>query len=246
LIWPDAPRDEFTVIASIRLAIRFLIWQTAPMSWLQSLDVSLFRFVNHTLSNPWFDAVMPWLSGNALFVPLVLLAVAVVVWRGRGRGVLFLLLLAVAVGVTDGLVCNTLKHAFGRVRPCAALEGVHLLVGCSGSGSLPSSHAGNWFAGAMVAFLFHRRSWRVMLPLAMIISFSRVYNGVHYPSDVTVGGILGAGTGFAVVFGFNATWNWAGRKWFPRWYEQLPSLIPRQVTQAGANNNPATGSSNLL
>ncbi len=203
------------------------------MLWLQTLDVALFRFINQTLSNPLFDAVMPWLSGNQLFVPLVLLAAAGLIWRGRGKAAWFLLLLALAVGVTDGLVCNTLKHAISRVRPCATLENVRLLVGCGGSGSMPSAHAANWFAVVMVAFLFHRRSWRVTLPLAVMISFSRVYNGVHYPSDVLAGAILGAGTGFAVVFTLNAAWRGGGRKWFPLWHERLPSLVPGDSTKSG-------------
>jgi membrane-associated phospholipid phosphatase len=203
------------------------------MLWLQTLDVALFRFINQTLSNPVFDVVMPWLSGNRLFVPLVLLFAAGLIWRGRGKAVLFICLLALVVGVTDGLVSNTLKHALGRVRPCTALENVRLLVGCSGSGSMPSSHAANWFAMAMVAFLFHRRSWRVMLPLAMAVSFSRVYNGVHYPSDVLAGAILGAGTGFVVVFTLNAMWRGGGRKWFPLWHERLPSLVPGGAAKTG-------------
>ena len=206
------------------------------MHWLHALDVALFRFVNQTLSNPVFDVVMPWLSGNRLFVPLVLLAGAGLIWRGRGRAACFLFLLALAVGVTDGLVCNTLKHALGRARPCAALDQVRLLGGCGGSGSMPSAHAANWFAGAMVAFLFRRRSWRVMVPLAGAVSFSRVYNGVHYPSDVLVGAILGAGTGFAVVFALDALWRGVGRKWFPLWHERLPSLLegPTESRPAGA------------
>jgi membrane-associated phospholipid phosphatase len=195
------------------------------MPWLQALDVSLFRLVNHSLSNPLFDVVMPWLSGNRLFAPMLLLLAAILIWRGRGKGLLFILVLGLAIGVTDGLVCNTLKHAFSRPRPCLVLENVIALVGCSDSGSLPSSHAANWFAAAMVAFLFHRRSWRAMLPLALAVSFSRVYNGVHYPSDVVAGAILGSGTGFAVVFGLNATWGFVGRKWFPLWHKQLPSLL---------------------
>ncbi len=202
------------------------------MAWLYALDVSLFRFINGTLSNPCFDAVMPWMSGNVLFVPLLILVAGVVVWRGRERGIMFLLLVAVAVGVTDGLVCNTLKHAFSRVRPCTALEHVHVLVGCSSSGSMPSSHAGNWFAAVMVAYLFHRRSWRYTLPLALLVSFSRAYNGVHYPSDLLAGAILGAGTGFAVVFGINATWGWVTQKWFPRWHQRCPSLIHARPAKA--------------
>ena len=54
-----------------------------------------------------------------------------------------------------------------------------------------------------------------MLPMAAAVAFSRVYNGVHYPSDVLAGAILGAGYGAALVIGAQAVWNLAGRKWFP-------------------------------
>ena len=204
------------------------------MSWLQGLDESLFRFINHTLSNPLFDVLMPWLSGSRIFVPIGILATAFFIWRGKGRAVLFLLLLGIAVGVTDGLVCNTLKHAIGRVRPCAALENVHLLVGCGANGSMPSSHAGNMFAAAMVAFLFYRRSAWVMFPLAAAVGFSRISNGVHYPSDVVIGAILGMGTGFAVLFGLNGLWRFIGAKWFPLWHAQLPSLVPNAAIKSHA------------
>src|SRR5436190_4040380 len=78
----------------------------------------------------------------------------------------------------------------------------------------------------MVAFIYFRRSIRFMLPLALIVSFSRVYNGVHYPSDVLAGAVLGAGCGCAVVCVLNGLWQWAGAKWFPLWWEQFPSLVP--------------------
>jgi len=215
------------------------------MSWLQSLDVSLFRFINGTLSNPLFDAVMPWLSGNRLFAPALVLLIVTLIWRGRAKGVLFLLMLGLAIGLTDGLVCNTLKQAIARARPCLALENVHLLVGCSTNGSMPSSHAANWFAATMVAFLFHRRSWRVLLPLAVAVSFSRIANGVHYPSDVLAGAVLGAGTAFAVVFAANTLWRLVGQRWFPLWYQQLPSLIPDASPQTGRSQNLEHGNRNL-
>jgi len=203
------------------------------MSWLQALDVRLFRFINDTLSNPVFDAVMPWLSGNRLFIPALLVVSSVLVWRGRTKGALFLLTLVLAIGVTDGLVCNSVKHAVGRLRPCHTLENVHLLLGCGDSRSMPSSHAANWFAATAVALLFARRSWYVMLPLALAVSFSRVYNGVHYPGDVLAGAILGAGSGCAVVLALQAAWRMIGKRWFPLWYEQRPSLL------AGSANRPS-------
>lgn len=204
------------------------------MSWLQELDESLFRFVNHTLSNPLFDVVMPWLSGNGVVTLLAIVAVIIFAWRGKSRAVLCLVLMGLAIGVTDGLVCNTLKHAIARARPCAVLENVHLLVGCGANGSMPSSHAGNSFAAAMVAFLFYRRSARFMFPLAAAVAFSRIANGVHYPSDVLVGAILGMGSGFAVVFALNGFWRVVGSKWFPLWHAQLPSLVPSSTNTSHA------------
>jgi hypothetical protein len=99
------------------------------MHWLQTLDAGLFSFINQSLSNPLFDKVMPWLSGNRLFAPLVLIVAALVIWRYRVKGLLFVFMLALIVPLGDGLVCNTLKHSVGRPRPYVAISEAHLLVG---------------------------------------------------------------------------------------------------------------------
>ena len=90
---------------------------------------------------------------------------------------------------------------------------------------MPSSHAANWFAATMIFLIYYRRSWRFMLPLACLVSFSRLYNGVHYPSDVLAGAILGAGYAVAGLWAFNRLWSWIGRAWFPLWWARLPSLV---------------------
>ena len=81
------------------------------------MDVNGFRFINRDMSNPILDQVMPFLSGNALFFPAVVLVGILMLWKGRVRGVLCILLLALAVGLADGLVGRTLKEAIGRPRP---------------------------------------------------------------------------------------------------------------------------------
>jgi len=93
---------------------------------------------------------------------------------------------------------------------------------------MPSAHAANWFAATMVALIYYRRSIRFMLPAACVVSFSRVYNGVHYPSDVLAGAIIGAGHAVASVWLINATWRWTGPKWFSRAWAKMPSLILNQ------------------
>jgi hypothetical protein len=63
-----------------------------------------------------------------------------------------------------------------------------------------------------------------MLPLASMVCLSRVYNGVHYPSDVLAGALLGVSYSVAVIFGFDRLWQTIGARWFPIWRARLPSL----------------------
>jgi len=219
------------------------------MYWLESLDTGLFRFLNLRLINPVCDVVMPFASGNPLFRPLMLLAGILLIWKGRTRGVVCVLMLALILPLGDGLICNTIKHAVGRPRPFMVMPDVHrpdrspyqasmsppvsapernAAPPSQAKGdfaSMPSSHSANWFAAAMILFIYYRRSAWFMLPGASLVGFSRIYNGVHYPSDVLAGAVLGAGYAAAVVWSLNALWQWGGRKWFPLWWEKFPSLL---------------------
>jgi hypothetical protein len=122
-------------------------------------------------------------------------------------------------------VCNSIKNAVGRPRPFETLPGVFLHIGKGSSPSMPSSHAANWFSLAIVLLVYYRRTIWFMLPMALLVSFSRVYNGVHYPSDVLAGAVLGAGYGAAVIWLFDDLWQYIGPRWFPLWKSTLPSLV---------------------
>ncbi len=194
------------------------------MLWLQATDTALFRFVNQSLANPVFDWLMPRLAGHVLFFPLVLLTALLLLWRGGRRGRIFVLALALAITLADGFLCNSIRNSIRRPRPGLTVTDTRALLRSSTRGSFPSAHATNWAAAAMVGFLFYRRSWRLLVPAAATVAFSRVYCGVHYPADVLVGAILGAGSGFATVWLINVLWCWVGRKWFPLWWARLPLL----------------------
>jgi membrane-associated phospholipid phosphatase len=219
------------------------------MDWLQTLDAELFRFINLRLINPVCDVVMPFVSGNAIFRPLLLLAGILLIWKGRVRGMVCMLMLVLILPLGDGLICNTLKHAIGRPRPFMVIPEVHrpgrhpdsdsmVPSETPGEGmvpkpsdargdyaSMPSSHAANWFAATMILFVYYRRSLWFMLPGAILVSFSRIYNGGHYPGDVTAGAILGAGYAAASVWTLASLWHWAGQRWFPLWWRKFPSLL---------------------
>src|SRR6266480_4545684 len=206
------------------------------MSWLHSLDVAIFRFINETLSNPLFDRCMPFFSGNSLFVPFLIVAAAVSIWSAGARGRVCLIMVVLVICMGDPLILNTIKHTVGRLRPFNDVPDAITRVGRGGSFSMPSAHSANWFSAAMVFFVSYRRSARFMLPLAGLVGFSRIYNGVHYPSDVLVGAILGIGYAAALVWSLDALWGWAGRRWFPLWWERLPAL-----RNPGSHNEASVG-----
>lgn len=199
------------------------------MHWLLSLDVALYRHVNQALSNPVFDMVMPLASGNALFYPSLALLGMLLVWKGGMRGAVCVSMLVLILSFNDGVLCNTLKQAVGRIRPTG------------GFGSMPSAHAANWFAATMIAFVYYRWTIRIVLPLACLVAFSRIYNGAHYPSDVVAGAILGAGCGALGVWMLNELWRRAGARWFPLWWRRMPSLLNPNVSPDAIDAPAPTG-----
>src|SRR5256885_10244295 len=92
---------------------------------------TLFR--SETLSNPLFDRVMPFFSGNSLFVPLLLALAVVVVWRAGIRGRVCVVMLVLVICLGDPLVINTFKHAVGRLRPFNDIPDAITRVGRGGS-----------------------------------------------------------------------------------------------------------------
>ena len=215
------------------------------MHWLQTLDTSLFLFVNRSLVNPFFDWLMPLLSNNVFFFPVLIVLGLGLLWKGGVRMRLCIVMLSLILPLGDNFVINTVKHAVGRPRPYTVLaearvfghvgegyiapstvtNGAEMAAYKPTGSSMPSSHASSWFAATMIFSIYYRRSAWFVLPLALAVSFSRIYNGVHYPSDVLVGAILGAGYATALMVTYETLWRWLGKNWFPLWHTQLPSLI---------------------
>src|SRR5664280_221949 len=95
------------------------------MHWLQTLDTNLFFFVNRSLANPFFDWLMPVLSGNNgvknQFIVLAVVVGVALLCFGKLRARLCVFLLILIVATNDGLICNTIKHAVARPRPFVVL-----------------------------------------------------------------------------------------------------------------------------
>ena len=171
---------------------------------IQALDVKLFFLINHGTANWLFDIVMPALTqrGYLLFLPYIIY----ISYKGSQRKdaagksyiqpVLWAILISFCAFPLADWLGNIGKHSIARVRPCHVLEGINLLAGCTDSYSMPSNHAVNSTAFAVPIFYLTREyiplTWRLYpLTVAVAVSFSRVYVGVHYLSDVIAGALWG-------------------------------------------------------
>jgi undecaprenyl-diphosphatase len=165
------------------------------MSPIEQADAWLFQLINLRLVNPAADDLMVFLTKGNLSNHIFLLAILFIVIRKGKHALPVLLLTIAAVGIADYTASGILKPLVQRVRPCFALEHVRLLVVQVRSFSFASSHAANSAAAATMTWLFFHRGpfieklfARFMFVYALLLSYSRVYVGVHYPGDI-LGGI---------------------------------------------------------
>jgi undecaprenyl-diphosphatase len=198
---------------------------------LRSLDDTLFPLLNRGAANPFFDWLMPRITNLhhvGWFKWLTVAACLFLLWKGNRRARVWVLCAVLAVGLSDLMAARVFKNLWPRDRPCqsAAMAGqVRMTPGteCPGSKSFPSNHAANMMALAGVGWWFGRKRERgarsgdrtadtsarkhlapwLWFLLPLVIGYSRIYLGFHYPTDVLGGWALGAllAAGVASVVG---------------------------------------------
>jgi undecaprenyl-diphosphatase len=169
----------------------------ALLAW----DESMFRLINGQWQSPTLDTLLPFVTHWKNFhMPFVIAAVALVLLGGR-RGRRFVLSALLTVLLADALSTYAVKYPVWRPRPCTVLEGVRLLVGCINSPSFPSNHVVNASALATLVALAVRPLLIPTLILAMLVAYSRVYVGVHYPLDALSGAALGVSVALLLSWG---------------------------------------------
>jgi undecaprenyl-diphosphatase len=173
---------------------------------IEQWDKELFLFLN-SLNHPFLDPIMYWISDRFIWIPFYVFVLILII-KHRGVKSLYVILPAVAllIALSDQIALQLFKEVFKRYRPCHNEElksMVHLVKGCGGLYGFVSSHAANSFAlaGFLGFLLKDKYSWFIPLILvwALVVSYSRIYLGAHYPGDIIVGALLGALLG-ALIF----------------------------------------------
>jgi undecaprenyl-diphosphatase len=171
------------------------------VSFLYSIDVGVFRWINGSWSNPFLDSFFSFITDIRHFY-LVLIPIILywLIW-GKAKGRWLVLSLFVGVLLSDQASAHWLKFIFQRIRPCNALDGVLTPAGKSDAFSFPSSHAANMGSSMFLLSMAFKPWMPLFVVIGLLVGLSRVYLGLHYPSDVLGGYAVGLLLGYMVWVG---------------------------------------------
>lgn len=162
------------------------------------LDYQLMHWINQTAVSPWQDSFFPWITDLHKTVYFIWIAVPVVLfsfYRKYSRtGVSLFLILLLALAFNDFMGARVKNH-YQRERPFMNTEIPVTQRSPAGANSFYSNHTSNMFTFATYTSAFFPVIKVPLFALAATVGYSRIYNGVHYPSDVFAGGMMG------IIFG---------------------------------------------
>ena len=174
------------------------------MDWIVSIDFAILDFIQNTMVNPVMNIIMMIFSyvGEAGAIWIIAAIIMLFFRKTRATGVI--MLAAMALGLLVGEAC--LKNVICRPRPFLVNTSVKPFIHAPLGYSFPSGHTTTAFAAALVIAARQKRGWGIAAyVLACLIAFSRMYNYVHYPTDILAGIILGTLCALLMLFIFQKT-----------------------------------------
>lgn len=166
-----------------------------------NIDTYILLWINghHT---EWLDQLMWWVSQSVTWIPLYIVLVGLIIYRYRSWKIVMAILLAfaLAVGLSDFISSGILKPLVERLRPThepSLAPFLHIVNGYKGGMyGFCSSHAANTLACALLFMFVYKNkiTTSILIVWVAINSYSRIYLGVHYPTDIMAGWIIGCAT----------------------------------------------------
>jgi len=177
------------------------------MEQVLALDYELLRYINGVWHHPFLDVFFKIFRLKHVWIPFYFFIIMFCIYNFKNAW-LYVLVLVLTVALADICSSHILKKNVKRLRPCNTeiLEKtLRPIAGCGKSFSFTSSHATNHFSLAVIISLILPIAFKLKLLLyvwAATICYAQVYVGVHFPSDVFCGAILGSGIALFVYFSF--------------------------------------------
>lgn len=172
------------------------------MEKLVALDKELFLYLNNLGTEEW-DWLWIAISDKWMAIPLYALLLYLIFRKFGWKAMLITMVVVTLLITATDQLANFFKHGFERPRPCrqeGVMEYARYVAERCGRFGYFSAHAANSTGVAVFLGLLFRRAYPKMLLLlsiwALVVSYSRIYLGVHYPGDVLTGILIGTGFGF--------------------------------------------------
>lgn len=165
---------------------------------IKQLDTELFLYLNG-MHNAFFDPIMYWASDKLFWIPFYLVIIYLLIREYKKQSAYILISIGILITLCDQIASHLIKTTVQRLRPShePLLEGlIHLSkAGPGGQYGFVSSHSANAFGLATFLILLLPKKYNPLKWIlgfwAVLVAYSRIYNGVHYPTDVIVAALIG-------------------------------------------------------
>jgi len=169
------------------------------MDQLISLDKKIFEAINHA-HFPVMDYFMYFVSLVGELAIIWFFLGVLVLYKNKKEGKKILILMTLAIILTVLINHTVVSYFFFRLRPYLALPGVHQLGKQWMDSSFPSGHVSSAMAATVILGRYYRKYLAWMMLFVILTMYSRVYLGMHYPSDVLAGVAVGLISGCGIIY----------------------------------------------
>ncbi len=181
------------------------------VKYIKNADRWLFVKINHDWTSSTLDSIFPLWREAISWAPLYFFLLVFMLLNFGGKAWLWILGFLITVTLTDQVSSHLIKTLVNRPRPCLdplLADKINLVMhNCSTNPSFTSSHAANHFGMAVFVYCTlkqYLKKWSYLFFVwAATIAYGQVYIGVHYPTDIICGGLLGSIIGYFTATLFN-------------------------------------------